>query len=286
MAKKKREFNRGPLIILYIIFLFGMYKVFEVIDAYYINPTNNPSNIPILKYYKEFLYLDTDVMMWFLVINLGILAIIPVTIRYIRIKFKKRSKEQYWDRIPNELPPYAVASLIGIGDNGMLGPILAGEIALFIEKGYIKPMLSSNGYSFKILRNPCEDDNMWEYQMRLYEWLFKDIAGEDGILSKNDFERAFDGEGNRTIANLGSIALSVNESMKEKGYYEKDYVFMYRGIKSTNLILGIGAILIASIVMQKIYFTPLIIIFLLVEIGKLYLCIEDQSKRLTEEGLI
>lgn len=270
-----------------LFFLRGMRLFFDITEKYEgaINP--NPSNIPILKYYKDFLYLPADEMIMVILISLELIILVIVLIRWLYIKRLEVIKEKYWSELPDSLPPFAVKILLE-KDTGAKDSCIAAEIAFFVEKGYICPQKINNKYKLRFIKLPVASDGLWKYQNDLFNLLYYEIAGEDKILEVEDFEKVAKRPrmGEYIFKKLVSIQMDVSNELVSRGYIKEKYSTGAIGGFVFVIILMMLPLLFKLIISGYIFKNWLMIVFVVIAILMMKLGKRNVMKKLTTKGKV
>ncbi|MGL5085322.1 MAG: DUF2207 family protein [Clostridium sp.] len=270
-----------------MLFLMGMGLFFDITEKYegVVNP--NPSNIPIIKYYKDFLYLPVDEMIMVILISLELIILVIVLIRWLNLKRMEAVKEKYWSELPDSLPPFAVKILLE-KDTGAKDSSIAAEIAFFVEKGYIYPQKINNKYRLNFIKLPVPSDGLWKYQNDLFNLLYYEFAGEDKILEIEDFEKVAKRPrmGEYIFKKLVCIQMDVSNELVSRGYIKEKYsTGALSGVVFMMIIMMIP-LLFKLIVSGYIFKNWLMIVFIIIAIFMMKLGRRNVMKKLTTKGKV
>ncbi len=168
----------------------------------------------------EFLHsgVDNPRLLGLIVIAIQFIILTCLLIRLMFLKFKNRGKNKYWSDLPSDLPPFAVGHLMSSSER--FADYMASEIAYFIDKGLVKPSKVNNKLSLHIIRNPNEDDGLWEYQNLIFKNFIQEKADVNGMVTLDSFKN---NSGNLLIP-LFNIGVSLTSDLKERGYVKEDVV--------------------------------------------------------------
>lgn len=162
----------------------------------------------------------------------NLLMIIVFTVQFIiLIKYLIKTKmldyhsiggEKYWSTLPEDLPPYVAAYIVSASDK-KIGNSYAGELAMFIDKGYLTPIKINDTYAYYFNKTVEDDNTLWQYEKNLFNILYYKIANGKGQLSLDDFKKVENDRG-KSFSVITDIVMSVGlvsyKEMCEKGYFE------------------------------------------------------------------
>lgn len=168
----------------------------------------------------EFLHsgVDNPRLLGLIVIAIQFIILTCLLIRLMFLKFKNKGENKYWSDLPSELPPFAVGHLMSSSER--FADYMASEIAYFIDKGLIRPSKVNDKLSLQIIRNPSEDDGLWEYQNLIFKNFIQGKVDVNGIVTLDSFKN----NSRNLLLPLFVIASSLMSDLTERGYVKEDVV--------------------------------------------------------------
>lgn len=231
---------------------------------------------------NEILYrigsMDISRIVGIAVIAIELIILLGFIIRLVILKLKGKGRERYWDNTPSDLPPFAVGMLMY--SNERFEDCLAAEIANFIDKGILKANKQGNKVTFKILRQPYESDNLWDYQYKIFRTFIQSKSDSNGVLTMESFKNS----GSSSAFSAPAILFNLRRELVHKGYLTERITEPIRDkVFSTCFILFIVWILVC-LNFGKVIIDILVIPIVILVIVIYKVAVTNVKKNLTAKG--